>query len=232
MSLHYSEFISDVPVFRPTAAEFADFAAYVGSIEASAIPYGVFKVRSPLAVFVLLLTRFFMHQVIPPAGWVPRASGYDDVIASLRIKDPVKQEFSGKGGIFTQINWLQRSMPLSSFKTMANSPDYATPSPEQDPRQKRESAEHASTSAMTSAQRYGFLEKKYWANVFSRQPVYGADMECSLMDEGLEAWNLRHLGTMLEKIPTKIPGINSPYLYFGTHRTSRRRKVFVPRQQR
>ena len=68
------------------------------------------------------------------------------------------------------------------------------------------------------------VERKYWKNVSIRPPLYGADIHGSLFDKTCKGWNLRNLDTMLSQMLLKaghdLPGVTSPYLYFGTWRST------------
>lgn len=61
------------------------------------------------------------------------------------------------------------------------------------------------------------LERFYWRNISFYKPTYGADLKGTLF--GLDwddAWNITKLDNLLRDVLHKsIPGVNSPYLYFG-----------------
>ncbi|KAF9437371.1 hypothetical protein BGZ76_001039 [Entomortierella beljakovae] len=59
------------------------------------------------------------------------------------------------------------------------------------------------------------LERNYWRNLTFVQPMYGADMSGSLFDERTKSWNTQCLGDLLSRIDQDLPGVNTPYLYFG-----------------
>lgn len=63
------------------------------------------------------------------------------------------------------------------------------------------------------------LERKYWKNITFRTPLYGADVSGSIFDDDVHAWNISNLpsilNNMLEEEDVRIPGVNTPYLYFG-----------------
>lgn len=113
-----------VPVFRPTMEEFKDFAKYIEYIESK----GAHKIG--------------LAKIIPPAEWVPRKAGYDD-IGHMKIRSPISQRVEGREGIYTQYNIQYKSMLLSEFEKLALSPKYATP-------------KHANHEE---------LERKYWKNL-------------------------------------------------------------------
>ena len=92
------------------------------------------------------------------------------------------------------------------------------------------------------------FERRYWRTLtFGEPPMYGADMAGqslylftllrsiwmsmltilrvlgSLFDDSTTAWNVAHLGDLLPKLAPKacsIPGVVSPYLYFGMWRAT------------
>lgn len=67
------------------------------------------------------------------------------------------------------------------------------------------------------------LEKDFWGSLDHSSPLYGSDTPGSLFSERDKAgqWDLRHLDSCLRDGMGNLTleGINSPYLYFGSHRT-------------
>ena len=59
------------------------------------------------------------------------------------------------------------------------------------------------------------LERAYWKTLTYAAPLYGADMMGTLFDDRTETWNLNKLPNLLDVLGTKIPGVNTAYLYFG-----------------
>lgn len=59
------------------------------------------------------------------------------------------------------------------------------------------------------------LERIYWKTLTYAQPLYGADMAGSLFNDETETWNLGKLPNILDVLGTKIPGVNTAYLYLG-----------------
>ncbi|ORX54139.1 JmjC-domain-containing protein [Hesseltinella vesiculosa] len=59
------------------------------------------------------------------------------------------------------------------------------------------------------------LERIYWRNLTFNPPMYGADMCGSLFDDSVKAWNVAKLPNLLNQIGVSLPGVNTPYLYFG-----------------
>ncbi|TNY21444.1 JmjC domain, hydroxylase-domain-containing protein [Rhodotorula diobovata] len=68
------------------------------------------------------------------------------------------------------------------------------------------------------------FERRYWRTLtFGEPPMYGADMAGSLFDDSTKAWNVAHLGDLLPKLAPRgceIPGVVTPYLYFGMWRAT------------
>ncbi|KAA1137843.1 hypothetical protein PGTUg99_024725 [Puccinia graminis f. sp. tritici] len=67
------------------------------------------------------------------------------------------------------------------------------------------------------------IEQEYWRTIGNGgQPMYGADTMGSLFDERTKDWNVANLDNLLTrlKLKKKIPGVNTPYLYFGTWRAT------------
>ncbi|MBW0499567.1 hypothetical protein O181_039282 [Austropuccinia psidii MF-1] len=67
------------------------------------------------------------------------------------------------------------------------------------------------------------IEQEYWRTIGNgAEPIYGADTTGSLFDERTENWNIANLDNLLTrwKLRKRIPGVNTPYLYFGTWRAT------------
>ncbi|CAG0885049.1 unnamed protein product [Cyprideis torosa] len=64
------------------------------------------------------------------------------------------------------------------------------------------------------------LERQYWENVTYVAPTYGADVPGTLTDTDVDEWNISRLGSILDNIDENIEGVNTPYLYFGTWKST------------
>ncbi|KAH8105461.1 JmjC-domain-containing protein [Cristinia sonorae] len=69
------------------------------------------------------------------------------------------------------------------------------------------------------------LERRYWRNCgLGKAPWYGADLLGSLFTDDTKAWNVAHLPSTLSRLlPASskgLPGVNTPYLYFGMWRAT------------
>ncbi|XP_075803330.1 lysine-specific demethylase 4C isoform X2 [Microtus pennsylvanicus] len=144
--------------------------------------------------------RAGLAKVIPPKEWKPRQC-YDD-IDNLLIPAPIQQMVTGQSGLFTQYNIQKKAMTVKEFRQLANSSKYCTP----------------------RYLDYEDLERKYWKNLTFVAPIYGADINGSIYDEGVDEWNIARLNTVLDVVEEEcgisIEGVNTPYLYFGMWKTT------------
>nr|XP_021538102.1 lysine-specific demethylase 4C [Neomonachus schauinslandi] len=144
--------------------------------------------------------RAGLAKVIPPREWKPRQC-YDD-IDNLLIPAPIQQMVTGQSGLFTQYNIQKKAMTVKEFRQLANSGKYCTP----------------------RYLDYEDLERKYWKNLTFVAPIYGADINGSIYDEGVDEWNIARLNTVLDVVEEEcgisIEGVNTPYLYFGMWKTT------------
>ncbi|KFQ16148.1 Lysine-specific demethylase 4A, partial [Leptosomus discolor] len=135
-----------------------------------------------------------------PSWWKPRRC-YDD-IDELVIPAPIQQVVTGQSGLFTQYNIQKKAMTVREFRRIANSDKYCTP-------------------RYTD---FEDLERKYWKNLTFNAPIYGADVNGTLYDKHVDAWNIGRLNTILDIVENEsgitIEGVNTPYLYFGMWKTS------------
>lgn len=61
------------------------------------------------------------------------------------------------------------------------------------------------------------LEEVYWKTLNYGTPMYGADMPGSLFgdSDSTNSWHVGHLENLLDVLGTKVPGVNTTYLYLG-----------------
>ncbi|PKI83772.1 hypothetical protein MVES1_002722 [Malassezia vespertilionis] len=66
------------------------------------------------------------------------------------------------------------------------------------------------------------IESEYWRSLnFGRPPMYGADLQGTLYDARTKSWNVGTLDSLLSrKLNHALPGVTTPYLYFGMWRAS------------
>lgn len=156
-----------IMVFRPTIEEFQDFPKYIEYMEkCGAHEAGLAKVN----IFSLLKLTLYLHakscqqcdfvaihQIIPPAEWVPRKSGYNLDDINVKIKSPILQYVTGKQGFYQQFNVQKKPMTVKEFYHKASSERYSTP----------------------KYFDYEDLERKFWKNVTYIQPIYG-ELSCKI----------------------------------------------------
>ncbi|KAK2465042.1 hypothetical protein APHAL10511_003118 [Amanita phalloides] len=68
------------------------------------------------------------------------------------------------------------------------------------------------------------LERQYWRNCgLGKSAWYGADTQGSLYTDETTSWNVAHLPSTLSRLlppDDGLPGVNTPYLYFGMWRAT------------
>lgn len=260
-------------------------------------------------------------KVIPPQEWLDSQPRLDDIVKTIKVKEPIKQEIMGTGGTYRQANILHgRSYNLPQWRQLCDQSDHQPPAKRgerranQDkpskptPKAKASSPTPATTkkkpgrparkSKLSMAQnadgsatpdrlptpvspgmkdeddesvkleldedatpskggrqpkaisvssrrknnrrdtnvvdeaafkdfkydaeqeaftqeRCDELERTYWKTLTYAPPLYGADMPGTLFDDRTTTWNLGRLENILDVLGTKIPGVNTAYLYLG-----------------
>lgn len=74
---------------------------------------------------------------------------------------------------------------------------------------------HADNIEEFTIERCKELEENYWRTINYGHPMYGADMPGSLFDDRTTSWNVAKLENLLDVLGTKVPGVNTAYLYLG-----------------
>ncbi|KIX99481.1 uncharacterized protein Z520_05057 [Fonsecaea multimorphosa CBS 102226] len=98
-----------VPIFTPTMAQFKDFQRYVKGVD----PYGM---QSGIVL------------IDPPEEWKRARKALDDIVKTIRIKNPITQEFHGAQGIYTQRNMEKmRSYNLPQWKSLCEQTENQPP---------------------------------------------------------------------------------------------------------
>uniref|UniRef100_V5EXL3 [Histone H3]-trimethyl-L-lysine(9) demethylase n=2 Tax=Kalmanozyma brasiliensis (strain GHG001) TaxID=1365824 RepID=V5EXL3_KALBG len=67
------------------------------------------------------------------------------------------------------------------------------------------------------------IESEYWRSLnFGKPPMYGADLSGTLFDGRTQHWNVGKLDSVLTRLrlKRKLPGVNTPYLYWGMWRAT------------
>ncbi|ODH48819.1 hypothetical protein GX48_05043 [Paracoccidioides brasiliensis] len=98
-----------IPVFKPTMDQFCDFASFVRKVDHYGMKSGVIK-------------------VIPPKEWTDALPPLEEAIKTIRVKNPIMQEFHGSHGTFTQANIeKQRSYNLPQWKALCEESSHQPP---------------------------------------------------------------------------------------------------------
>ncbi|TPX11894.1 uncharacterized protein E0L32_007392 [Thyridium curvatum] len=315
-------FSGTVPVFRPTMHQFKDFKRFMEKIDQYGMKSGIVK-------------------VIPPQEWKDSLPALDELVKTIRVRDPIKQDIMGSNGTYRQVNILhQRSYNLPQWRQLCDQSEHQPPArrgerranadkPKPTPRPRpanaasaaggsskkgkrgktgkgkgksvvREETAESEARPMTpespkvepdtvldsvegdpaikieeteetfeeapAPRRMGFtrqastiktqstsarrkyakregsakideaafkdwdyhmdisdytperceeLERVYWKTLTYAPPLYGADLQGTLFDESTELWNLNKLPNLLDVLGTKVPGVNTAYLYLG-----------------
>ncbi|KAJ8105904.1 hypothetical protein OPT61_g9895 [Boeremia exigua] len=311
-----------IPVFKPTMAQFHNFKRFIEKVDRYGMKSGIVK-------------------VIPPTEWRDSLPDLQEAVKSIRVKNPITQEFTGQHGVYTGANVeKQRSYNLPEWRAVTDEPhhqppakrgetragrkaeaptrtrstraalktDDGTPAPKRKPgrpargrrsvkkepeededddaetldvpptptspgaedqkptrrggrakkegtpvrargRQPRAQNEKKSVSSRRlnnrgavndyideaafedfdyhlegledfTPERCKDLEEAYWKTIWSGQPMYGADMPGSLFDDRTTSWNVAKLPNLLDVLGTKVPGVNTAYLYLGMWKAS------------
>ncbi|RKP09180.1 JmjC domain, hydroxylase-domain-containing protein, partial [Thamnocephalis sphaerospora] len=184
--------------------EFRDFARFVEDIYEYGHEAGIVK-------------------VIPPAEWVAALPEVESKLAAVSEFKPIGQHIFGSRGSYTQTNIESRKRyTVDSFRELAESETYRRPPPpshKEGPKESDCSRADADAKSKTdcdfSVARCQELERVYWRNLTYNPPLYGADIPGSLFSDSVKSWNVAHLENLLDRLPVTMPGVNTPYLYFG-----------------
>jgi jumonji domain-containing protein 2 len=110
----------------------------------------------------------------------------------LSVQRPIEQNVWGSNGVYELMYLLRESRSLKSYAKSVK--------PQKDSEFE--------------------TEKLFWKTLKLNAPLYGADIEGSLMDQGTP-WNLGELDTVLSDglEGHKLSGVNVPYIYVGDWKT-------------
>ncbi|KAI9813977.1 MAG: hypothetical protein M1827_003441 [Pycnora praestabilis] len=105
---HYYEG-GKVPVFKPTMDQFRSFKKFIAKIDKYGMKSGIVK-------------------VIPPHEWRDALPPLDEAVKSIKVKNPIEQEFIGTHGTYRQANIeKQRSYNLPQWKTLSEESNHQPP---------------------------------------------------------------------------------------------------------
>lgn len=174
-----------IKTYYPTKEQMKDFSAYMRYVHED----GGHKAG--------------LAKIVPPSDYKPRKSGYDDEeLYNMEITCPIKQEVTGEGGLYQQLNLVEKKkMLVRNFKKLAET-------------------KHPTPVHTTEAE----IDRIFWKNIFTNPSIYGADVPGTLYDDDCDEFNLTRLNTILDNIQddygVTIQGVNTTYLYFGMWKSS------------
>lgn len=154
-------------------------------------------------------------KVTPPAEFTASASSYSTTQlageSALRVHNPARQQvrcIPGYRGMFQVYNldWVASGdtvLGVQDFHAQALSVEAK--------RSLREKSAAAGDD-------WKALERAFWSGTTYSKPMYGADSEGSLFDADAP-WNVARLPSLLHVLSEEMPGINLPFLYWGTWRS-------------
>lgn len=65
------------------------------------------------------------------------------------------------------------------------------------------------------------MERYFWRNLSFHETMYGADLQGSLFKSDPEnKWNVSCLESLLSTVNVPVPGVTTPYLYFGMYKAT------------
>ena len=98
-----------IPVFEPTMDQFKDFKRFISKIDKYGMKSGIVK-------------------VVPPKEWKEKLPDLDEQIKTIRVKNPITQEFHGAHGTYTQANMeKQRSYNLPQWRALCEESNHQPP---------------------------------------------------------------------------------------------------------
>ncbi|KAJ5904123.1 hypothetical protein N7504_006506 [Penicillium tannophilum] len=116
-----------IPVFKPTMDQFRDFQSYVSKIDKYGMKAGIVK-------------------VVPPKEWIDAQKPLDEQVKSIRVKNPIMQEFHGSHGTYTQANIeRQRTYNLPQWKGLCEESSHQPPARRGERRRNQERARVTAT---------------------------------------------------------------------------------------
>ncbi|KAI9777481.1 MAG: hypothetical protein M1835_005233 [Candelina submexicana] len=105
---HYYEG-GKIPVFKPTMDQFRSFKKFIAKIDKYGMKSGIVK-------------------VIPPKEWRDSLPALDEAVKTIKVKNPITQEFAGTPGTYTQANIeKQRSYNLPQWKALTEESNHQPP---------------------------------------------------------------------------------------------------------
>lgn len=138
----------------------------------------------------------------------------DDVVASVEQDPGVKDEDECEDPTPKRMNFSRQAKPKVQSTSARRKYSRREGSAMIDEESFKNFDYHMDISDYTP-ERCEELERTYWKTLTYATPLYGADLMGTLFDESTEHWNLNKLPNLLDVLGTKVPGVNTAYLYLG-----------------
>ncbi|KAL8868262.1 MAG: hypothetical protein Q9174_005104, partial [Haloplaca sp. 1 TL-2023] len=124
---HYYEG-GNIPVFKPTMDQFRSFKTFISKIDKYGMKSGIVK-------------------VIPPQEWLDGLPALDEAVKTIKVKNPITQEFHGTHGTYTQANIeKQRTYNLPQWKALTDESNHQPPARRGERRRNQETATRAAST--------------------------------------------------------------------------------------
>ena len=109
MEIKPDRYEGGIPIFTPSMEEFKDFEKYVKGVNQYGMKCGIVVID-------------------PPEEWKRARKALDEAIKTIKVKNPITQEFHGAQGIYTQRNMeKQRSYNLPQWKALCEATENQPP---------------------------------------------------------------------------------------------------------
>ncbi|KAJ3268636.1 hypothetical protein HDV01_002511 [Terramyces sp. JEL0728] len=226
-------FKDGIPVFSPHYEEFKDFHSYIKQIEHYGYKSGILKIIPPKEWLEKNYTSYEMLKEIKISKPINQTFNCGGLPAGCQRQFNVEMRKN-----YSIQEWFEMSEKICSPPVLLESGKMALAANDG---KKKGCADISSDLGEKSVDEYGMeipayintppsrltpeylqaLERFYWRNVSFQTTMYGADMPGSIFtNEKDNLWNIAHLESLLSTIKTKIPGVNTPYLYFGLYKAT------------
>ncbi len=125
---HYS---GTVPVFKPTMHQFRDFKKFV-RLPLSRPRTSMLMRRSPVRPQMTKIDKYGMKsgivKIVPPPEWKEALPPLDELVKTVRVREPIKQDIMGCNGTYRQVNILhQRSYNLPQWRQLCEQSEHQPP---------------------------------------------------------------------------------------------------------
>ncbi|KAL9012560.1 MAG: hypothetical protein Q9173_002683 [Seirophora scorigena] len=129
---HYYEG-GKIPVFKPTINQFSSFKTFISKIDKYGMKSGIVK-------------------VIPPQEWLDGLPALDEAVKSVKVKNPITQEFHGTHGTYTQANIeKQRTYNLPQWRSLCEESNHQPPAKRGERRRNQESVTRVASTRSRAA---------------------------------------------------------------------------------